>query len=141
MTYERCKVWKNGITLWSDVISKYDNVPAAYVNRGNEYGRNKEYDLALADYKKALDLEPSNLVALTSRGYLFYLMGDNNKAIGDFNKAISAYPQYVPAYLNRSLAYEKIGEYRGAINDLLRARSLEPEASIVRINYLRKKIK
>lgn len=141
MTYERCKVWKNGITLWSDVISKYENVPNAYASRGNEYGMSKEYDLALSDYNKALELEPRNLVALTSRGYLFYLMGDNDKAIGDFNRAISAYPQYVPAYLNRSLAYESIGEYKSAIDDILTARHFEPEVSVDRIDHLRKKLK
>ena len=138
MTFDRCKIWENGITLWSDVISKYDNVIEAYVNRGNEYGRNKEYDLALEDYKKALELEPSNLTALTSRGYLFYLMGFYDRAIDDYTKAISAYPQYVPAYLNRSLAYERIGEFRGAVDDLMKARMIDPNVSIERLNDLKK---
>ncbi|MBU1996923.1 MAG: tetratricopeptide repeat protein, partial [Candidatus Omnitrophica bacterium] len=141
MTFDRCKVWKNGITLWSDVISKYDDVPTAYVNRGNEYGMNKEYDLALADYNKALELEPRNLVALTSRGYLFYLMGKYNRAIDDLTRAVSVYPQYVPAYLNRSLSYERIGEYRAAIDDLIKARTIEPDVSLERINDLMNKIK
>jgi len=35
MTFHRCKVWKDSITLWSDVINKYpNNFTIAYNNRG-----------------------------------------------------------------------------------------------------------
>lgn len=139
MTFERCKVWKNGITLWSDVISKYDNVEAAYVNRGNEYGRSGQYDLALADYEKALALAPNSLLSLTSRGYLFYLQGDHERAVTDLSKAISLYPNYIPAYLNRSLAYEKMGKYREAADDLIKAKAIEPHVSLLRLDDLKKR--
>ena len=72
VTFERCKVWKNGMTLWNDVIAKYPDVVAAYINRGNEYGKKGEFDLAISDYNKALNIDPHKLTAYTSRGYVYY---------------------------------------------------------------------
>ena len=34
LSYERCDVWENSETLWSDVISKYHNTSEGYLNRG-----------------------------------------------------------------------------------------------------------
>src|SRR3989339_477012 len=51
LTYQRCKVWKDSLTLMSDVIKKYpDTVTVSYNNRGNSYRDNKEYTRAIADY-------------------------------------------------------------------------------------------
>ena len=41
-TYSRCKIWKNEMTLWSDVIDQFQTVPLAYYNRGSVYMNEKK---------------------------------------------------------------------------------------------------
>src|SRR5262249_52589354 len=53
-TYARCQVWKDGMTLWNDVLAKENTAAVAYNNRGllwMEQNRNKE---ALDDYTQAI---------------------------------------------------------------------------------------
>ena len=60
----------------------------AYVNRGNAYYNLNQYNKALADFNKALQLNP-NLSAeiYYKRGKVYEAMGDNVRAQADFNKA------------------------------------------------------
>ena len=44
LTYERNKVWKDDLTLWSDVISKSPNKARAYSNRGSVYETVNKYN-------------------------------------------------------------------------------------------------
>src|SRR5205085_100118 len=45
-TFAQCKNWKNGIVLWSTVISKYPQAVIAYVNRGSNYSDTGKSDEA-----------------------------------------------------------------------------------------------
>src|SRR4030095_1705332 len=54
-TFQRTGVWKNDLTLFSDVIDKYPTVAIAYNNRGSFLWDEKKYDEALVDYNKAIE--------------------------------------------------------------------------------------
>ena len=57
-TYARCKVWENGLSLWSDVIDKYPTVAVAYNNRGGTLLNEKKYEEAISARSTLGDLEP-----------------------------------------------------------------------------------
>ena len=64
------------------------------------------YDEAIAEFSKAIELEPEYVVAYSNRGYAYGLKGEWDIAIADFDKAIELAPDYVLAYNNRGYAYE-----------------------------------
>ncbi|MFA5159348.1 MAG: tetratricopeptide repeat protein, partial [Candidatus Omnitrophota bacterium] len=57
LTWNRCAVWKDDVTLWGDVLSKYPNA-LAYNRRGIYFAERKDYDRALGDFKKVLLYAP-----------------------------------------------------------------------------------
>lgn len=77
----------------------------AYVNRGIAYGKNGEYDEAIADFTKALELEPNNMSAYCNRGLAYLEKGVPDQAIANFTKALELEPNNIFAYRNRGLAY------------------------------------
>lgn len=88
-TFQRTNVWQNSETLWTDVISKYDNVDVAFNNRGNYYKDKKETDKALADFSQVLRIKPENHDVYTNRGNLYFNNNDFEKAFADYEKVIS----------------------------------------------------
>jgi len=125
ISHERCAVWKDGITLWSDVIAKFPG-PIAYTNRGTAYSVQGNFGQALEDYSKAININPKFALAYSNRGVALKALGDYAGAIEDYTTAISLNPSYAQAYNNRGAAFCSKGEYNRAIEDYSRAVSLNP---------------
>ncbi len=60
----------------------------AYVNRGSAYLYLEQYDRALADFNKAIGLNPQVVEAYYNRGIIYRIQGKIAEAIADFEKVI-----------------------------------------------------
>ena len=87
--------------------------------------RNKDYKGALANYNKAIEINPKLILAYNNRGNVKSDLKDYKGAISDFNKALVINPKDVFSYSNRGLAKAKIKDYKGAISDFTKAISLD----------------
>jgi Tetratricopeptide repeat len=58
----------------------------------------------IADFDKAIELDPNDAYAYYSRGLAYEEKGDLDRAIADFAKLIELNPKYAPAYNDRGLA-------------------------------------
>jgi len=74
-------------------------------DRGNLRRRNGSYELAIADYDKAIEIDPSFAEAHYNRGSSFYEMGRYEAAIADLTRAIELNPNDARYYGQRSLIY------------------------------------
>ena len=74
-------------------------------DRGNLRSRNGSYELAIADYNKAIDIDPGFAEAHYNRGFSFYELGRYEEAIADLTRAIELNPNDARYYGQRSLAY------------------------------------
>jgi serine/threonine protein kinase/Flp pilus assembly protein TadD len=74
---------------------------------------NANCDAASADFARALELQPDNLVALVGRGQVAAALGQYDAAISDFDAAISADRAYVAGYV----AYAEVLLARGGASD------------------------
>ena len=54
-------------------------------------------DKAVADYSKAIELDPSNVYAWHNRGMIHATLGQVDEAVADYTKAIELDPKYVKA--------------------------------------------
>ena len=52
------------------------------------YQDRKDNDAALADYSKAMELDPKSVVAYRCRTYLYYKLGRGGAARDDFNRIL-----------------------------------------------------
>lgn len=113
-----------------DAISKAIEIsplPAFYNNRGVVYSRNKKWDLALADFKRALDGNPKYANAYANGAFIYYNKGVWNSVIASYTKAIEIDPQYALYYNNRGVAYYNNEQWELALNDFNRVTNLEPQ--------------
>ncbi|MEO0185631.1 MAG: tetratricopeptide repeat protein, partial [candidate division WOR-3 bacterium] len=126
LSFNRCKVWKDSVTLWTDVLKRYPSSDLAYNNRGNAYNLLGQYDNAIADFNRAIEINPSLELSYFDRGTVYEHLGFYDKAISDFTNALNIQPDFVMGYVDRGAIYSKIGEYHKAYNDLKRALQLKP---------------
>jgi tetratricopeptide (TPR) repeat protein len=129
-TYARCKDWKDSITLWNDVIRKYDKAPVAYDNRGVAYGDLGQWDKTIPDFSRAIEIEPKYAKAFYDRGVAYGNLGRWDMAIDDFSTAIGIDLKYADAYSNRGNAYSNLGQPDKAVTDFSTAILIDPQNAI-----------
>ena len=104
-----------------------DQLAIAHYRRGNSYRQMREYDLALEDYNKALNLKPDYIAALNNRGLVYRAKGLVDRAIQDFDEAIRLWPKFALGLRNRGGAHNAKGRYDLAIRDFDRVVDLTPD--------------
>jgi len=68
-SFQRCAVWKDSFTLWSDVAAAYQYSPVVWNNLGNARSiMLSDFEGAIADYSRALELSPHFYRAFNNRG-------------------------------------------------------------------------
>ncbi len=103
---------------------------AWYGNRGNIYINQQKYELALADYNKAILLNPNLAGAYYNRGVLYRLQEKYDLALADWNKAIKINPNLAQAYYNRGLLYHNQQKYELALADYNKAIDINPNYAL-----------
>ncbi|MEG4625884.1 tetratricopeptide repeat protein [Microcoleus sp. w1-18aA5] len=95
----------------------------ALAHRGETHRLTGNFEAALDDFNRSLDLEPNNAWAIAHRGETYYLMKRYQEAFADFNRAIELNPDYNWAIAHRGVTYRFLGEayYPKALADLDRA--------------------
>jgi tetratricopeptide (TPR) repeat protein len=82
-TYVRNRVWKNELTLWSDVIVKNPDNPRGYNMVGNYYQtRFRIYD-AIGYFRKALEVDGSYAEARSNLGNAYILTGRVDEGLNE----------------------------------------------------------
>ena len=74
-------------------------------DRGNLRSRNGSYESAIADYNRAIELDPGFAEAHYDRGSSFYELGSYEEALADLTRAIDLNPNDARFYRQRSLVY------------------------------------
>jgi tetratricopeptide (TPR) repeat protein len=91
------------------------------------FSKKANLDSAIADFTKAIEINPKDVVAYGNRGLAWHKKGDYDKAIADFTKVTEIDPKYAPTYYNRGLTWEKKGDYDKAIADYSKAIEIDPK--------------
>ncbi len=127
LTYERNKVWKDDLTLWSDNVKKSPNKTRPLYNRGVDYSNLGQWEKSIADYSKALEIDPDYTDALSNRGGVYGKVGQWDKTVEDCSQAIRIDPNNFMAWFNRGDAYENLRQFDQAIADYSKAIGIDPE--------------
>lgn len=79
---------------------------------------------ALADFDKAIALNPRLIYAWFDKGNIYYALDDFTSALQCYSEAINVNPDFGQAYFNRGLTYLRIGDRSRAFTDLSKAGEL-----------------
>lgn len=121
------------IDVCTDAIAEetldQDDLAATYCNRGLLHMRSKRHQRALADFDRALIIDPALVHALINRGNLHMRTENFERSLEDYDAAIFySQGRSALAFYNRSLLHERAGRMTEAREDLLRAIQLQPES-------------
>jgi tetratricopeptide (TPR) repeat protein len=105
-----------------ETISRKSPVPTEllariYRMRGVVYQILREYQLAMADFDHALDLNSNDPVIYNARGHLYRELGEYEQAIADFDHALTLNLKDSYAYNGRGWTYFFHKEYERAIKE------------------------
>ena len=107
---------------------------AACVQRGVALRAAGEFDKAIAEFSRAVLLDPQNSLAYEGRGNAHVNKGEFDKAIADYTHALKIEPALALVYVNRGLAYAKKKDSDKAIADYTSAVSLDPKLPLAYLN-------
>ncbi len=95
-----------------------------YINRGNYYREQKEFDKALVDLNKAIEI-CNCYEAYFNRAGLYQTLNQDDKSIADFTKVIELRPNDANSYMNRGNIYRDIGKRELAMQDYTKSLSIK----------------
>jgi tetratricopeptide (TPR) repeat protein len=97
-----------------------------YSNRGDDYLNSGHYDLAIVEYTKAIELDPTLASLYYNRGLTYSHQGKYDLSIVDYTKSIEIDPEYADSYNNRCRDYYISEKYEDALLDCEKALALAP---------------
>ena len=102
----------------------------AYYNRGTAYAEKGDFDRAIEDFDKVLELNPEDAAAYFNRGTAHSALNQHEKAIENYNKAIELDPNLAMAYNNRGLAYYSLNKHDEAMAEYNKAIELDQNLAL-----------
>ena len=106
----------------------YAQTAEDWIISGNQKYFNDDNQGAIADYTKAIEINPDDAVIYLIRGKAKHELKDYQGAIADWTKAIEIKPDLFAAYNNRGLARQYVmGDLEGACSDWRKAAELGDE--------------
>jgi tetratricopeptide (TPR) repeat protein len=123
---EQTQIWKDSISVWSQVIRYEPSVYIAYNSRGAAYQKMGDVDLALKDYKKAIEINPEFYLPYGHIGLIYMMENQDELAKSYLNKALEINPSDANSYNSLGLIYERQGQPELAISQFSLSISKDP---------------
>jgi tetratricopeptide (TPR) repeat protein len=123
----RMAVWKDGCTLFRRMTTEAPEYPAAHFNYAFELRRRGDTGGAIAEYRRAIALDPGMALAYSNLGALLQSSGEVAEAESLYLKTIELRPSYALAWNNLAIVRYKRGESQEAVRAFRRAIELKPD--------------
>ncbi len=101
-----------------------------YFNKGYDHALEGKFNEAVAQYSKALELNPNYANAYYNRGWVYYQLTNYTDCVRDMSKVIAYDDTFQPAYMMRGTAYYSLQFYQKAFADYQKAVELNPKDKI-----------
>jgi tetratricopeptide (TPR) repeat protein len=94
------------------------------------YNRLGDYDKAIEDADRAIQMNPGDLDAHLTRGFANLRVKNYDRAVQDLTEGLKLTPNDGYALSHRAAAFSKLGKYKEALADLVRASELDGKVGI-----------
>jgi len=102
---------------------------------GTVLDEQKKYDEAIAQYQRAIALDPKDAVAYNNWGIALYEQKKSDDAVAKYQKAIELDPKLADAYNGWGVALKELGRYDEAIAKYQKAIELDPKGAAAYNNW------
>jgi tetratricopeptide (TPR) repeat protein/photosystem II stability/assembly factor-like uncharacterized protein len=101
-----------------DELEEVDPIVSRFLEIGQEYHDNDEYEQAIEAYQQALEASPHNIEARLGLGNASLVLGDFGEAASVFEAVLEISPEDVAAQTGYCDAYMALGDFEVAFNRL-----------------------
>lgn len=140
-TVTRNLVWRNNLTLWSDVVAKAPESAIAHYNLAHELKNLGRLDEAIEQYRIVVGINPKLAGGHMNLGNAYYAKELFTLAITELETAVRLEPANAEARFNLGTAYLAAGSMDRAVEQLEICMTIQPDQPSVRNNlgmaYLR----
>lgn len=92
-----------------------------YIDRGVAYGQKGQFEQAIADFTKAIEIDPKSTDAYFNRAVAYAKKNQHDRAISDYTKALQTGPKDAGTYYYRGIAYLEKRQFDQAADDFTNA--------------------
>lgn len=111
-----------------------DNSSSAYTDRGEIWLKKGQYDKAMHDFNKAIEISPLSVGGLYGIGDIWFNQGEFQKAVEVYTQIIEMRPFEVMAYNNRAFTWMELKEFDRCIEDFDMSIGLKPDDPVEWLN-------
>ncbi|RJQ46753.1 MAG: tetratricopeptide repeat protein [Nitrospiraceae bacterium] len=129
---EQVIVRKEGVTAQAE--SKDESSQDAYLYSARELEMKHDYQGALSNYRKALELDKNNFTVMNNIAYIYLKTGQIQEAASYSRMALEVNRDYVPALINLGIASAQSGSMQEAEEYLVHALKIDPNDQTVLLN-------
>ena len=122
--YQRNVIWKDDLSLWSDVVDKSPNKARPHDYIGIAKYKSRLINDAIKHHKLAINIDPEYPYPYVNLGICYFDKGDVDGAITQFRRAIQLSPSNADAHYNLGIAYGSKGRYDMAFKEMRIAKRL-----------------
>ena len=94
---------------------------AAHFAAGVQAADQRQYDQAIIEFTKAIEIDPKDIPAIENRAYMYLALQKNAEAVVDFTQVIELAPGQTTSYLGRGQAETNLKQFEPALSDLSKA--------------------
>ena len=120
--------YEEAIAAYDQSIEIYPDYIWSWYNRGEAYARTEQYDRAIADFKKVIELDPNrSFVSWNHLGKVYYQQQEYQKATEAYYEALAVNPEYLPALIGLGNVQKATQLYDQAAASYDRALAINPD--------------
>lgn len=125
-TYKRNLVWKDPVTLWTDVTQKSMFKARGHHRLGLAYFEKGMLLEAASEYELALRIDPLYLRSRVNLGNIYATIGRYGEAEREFKRVLEVKPRQAEALNNLGIVYLKTGRSDEAAAEFKKAAEADP---------------
>jgi tetratricopeptide (TPR) repeat protein len=126
--------WADDPHLWENTIRKNPQSSLAHFNLATAYINQQRWDEAIAEYTRAVSIQPVYPEAHYSIGNAYAAQGRRDEAIEQYRIAVRLKPDYTDASINLAVTLHEIGREDLALKVLETAVEINPRDAIAQNN-------
>jgi tetratricopeptide (TPR) repeat protein len=126
LTWQQASAWYSSATLWDQAIKTQPSAKA-YAIRAMLLRKEKNYDLAIEYFNRAIHLDTRDYELFSNRGNVYFDLKKPELAINDYRKALSMKPDFPEALDNMGAQFAILGHYDSALIYATRAIKIKPD--------------